>query len=91
MLVVDRRDDQTTYAPGANRAEVQAELERHLVDHDVLDSTTPALPVQVAVERPDDTRESGQGVACVTETPGPEALLKILLERVWGVSNNGSK
>jgi len=89
MLVIDRRVDQTAYPPGANRAEVQAELERHLLDHDALEST--ALPVQVAVELPDGTRESGQGVVCIIETPGPEVLLQIILERVWGVSNNRGK
>jgi hypothetical protein len=85
MLVVDRRDDLRNYAPGANRAEVQTELERHCVDHSALESTF--LPAQVTVEHPDDTRISGRGVACVTHTPGPEVLLQILLKRVWGVSN----
>jgi hypothetical protein len=88
MLVVDRRVtvDQIAYLPGANCAEGQAELERHLLDHDALGSA--ALPVQVAVEPSDGTRESGQGVVCIIESPGPEALLQIMLERVWGVSDN---
>lgn len=87
MLVVDRRDDQGAYAPGANRAEVQAELERHQFRHAGAYEST-ALPAPVEVEcRPvtqDDRSENG-GVACVTQTPGSEALVKLLLERVWGV------
>jgi hypothetical protein len=42
MLVVDRRDDQSAYALGANRAEVEAERERHF-DH----NKPIAAPVQV--------------------------------------------
>ena len=87
MLVVDRRDDQNNYAPGANRAKVQAELERKLADHGPLEST--AVPAQVAVDD-SDTRNTGRGVACVIETPGQEVLLQILLGRVWGVSHNSN-
>lgn len=84
MLVVDRRDDLSAYAPGANRAEVQMDLERYHVDQFALESAF--VPAQVAVEHPEDTRNNDeQGVACVTDTPGPDVLLKILLKRVWGV------
>ena len=73
MLVVDRRDDLSAYAPGANRAEVQMDLERYHVDQFALESTfVPDL---------EDTRNNDeQGVACVTDTPGPDVLLKILLK-----------
>lgn len=90
MLVVDRRDDQGAYAPGANRAEVQAELERHHFQHTGAYEST-ALPAPVEVESRPATEDQGGaaaqkgGVACITETPGPAALVKLLLERVWGV------
>ncbi|KAI0703380.1 nucleoside hydrolase [Cerioporus squamosus] len=107
MLVVDRRDDAGAYAPGENRAEVQAELERHHFKHAGAYEST-AVPAQVEVEAPPPTKpgkpqeqgpaatqdlnakskthntDSG-GVPCITETPGPAALLQLLLERVWGV------
>ena len=128
MLVVDRRDDIGAYAPGANRAEVQAELDRHHFQHTGAYEST-AVPAQVEVESPpprpptfnvvppnsiSSTSQQQQqafgvvtaseantptasaggqsganslagGVPCVTRTPGPAALVKLLLERVWGV------
>ncbi|KAJ8689741.1 hypothetical protein PTI98_012611 [Pleurotus ostreatus] len=84
MLVVDRREDETAYAPGANRAHVQAELERLVSDHHHEWEST-ALPAQVEVEKPADNTQSLQGVQCIVETPGPDALLKLLVKRVWGI------
>ncbi|KAI0630323.1 nucleoside hydrolase [Trametes polyzona] len=89
MLVVDRRDDQGAYAPGSNRAEVQAELERHHFPHaGAYESTAVPAPVEVesppAVTNQDATTQKG-GVPCITQTPGSEALVQLLLERVWGV------
>jgi hypothetical protein len=83
MLVVDRRDDLSAYAPGANRAEVQMDLEHH-TDQFALEAAF--VPARVAVEHP--RNNNGHGVACVTDTPGPEVLLETLLKRVWGVSDN---
>ncbi|KAH9935513.1 nucleoside hydrolase [Fomitopsis serialis] len=89
MCVVDLREDPGAYAPGANRAEVQAELEKHHLHHSGPFEST-ALPAQVEVERASDAQLPNHtavgGVACVFETPGPEALLTLLLERVWGVT-----
>ena len=80
--MVDRRADGTAYAPGENRAEVQAQLEKlHL--HGTFEST--ALPAQVETERPPVETQT-PGVACILETPGIQALLTTLLERVWGVT-----
>ncbi|CDO70597.1 hypothetical protein BN946_scf184656.g12 [Trametes cinnabarina] len=87
MCVVDRRDDQGAYAPGANRAEVQAELERHHFHHTGTYEST-AVPVPVEVESRPVIQGQGPvigGVACVTQTPGSKALVMLLLERVWGV------
>jgi len=89
MCVVDLREDPGAYAPGANRAEVQAELETHHLHHSGPFEST-ALPARVEVERASDAQLPNHttvgGVACVFETPGPEALLTLLLERVWGVT-----
>lgn len=90
MLVVDRRDDQTAYAPGANRAEVQKQLDSLGVPHKPWESI--AVPAQVEVEHePHDFMNTQRGVWCVTSTPGPRALLQLLLHRVWGVELEASR
>ena len=83
MFVIDRRDDNTAYAPGANRVEVQAQLDLSQLGHGLLEST--ALPARVEIE--DSTFEPKQqkGVACIVETPGPSVLLQLLVRRVWGI------
>lgn len=83
MLVVDRRADESAYSPGANRAEIQAELERRAFSHGDWEST--ALPVQVEVEQAAEEGPVRPGVLCVHETPGPDVLLNILLQRIWGI------
>ncbi|KAF8995439.1 Inosine/uridine-preferring nucleoside hydrolase domain-containing protein [Cyathus striatus] len=83
MLVVDRRGEQLAYAPGTNRAEVQKALRESNYCHGELESV--ALPAQVNVDCVSELESHGRGVLCITETPGIENLLKILLERVWGV------
>lgn len=83
---MDRREDEGAYDPGANRAAVQAELEKnHFHPHGVLESNV--IPAQVEVEIPPVMRKnpSNGGVTVVTATPGPAALLRILVSRVWGV------
>lgn len=92
MLVVDRREDETAYAPGANRAEVQAQLEQTKGHHSG-DWESTAVPAQVEIDinlayTTGDAviLNEGPGVLCVTETPGPSVLLDLLLERIWGVS-----
>ncbi|KAG1836752.1 nucleoside hydrolase, partial [Suillus subalutaceus] len=44
MFVTDRREENTAYAPGANRAEVQAQLDLRHLGHGLLEST--ALPAR---------------------------------------------
>ncbi|CAL1707331.1 unnamed protein product [Somion occarium] len=91
MLVIDRRNDDGAYSPGANRAHVQAELERlHAHTDGYLESA--AVPAQVEVESeaqadPPSAHvgEVGTGVPVVTKTPGSDVLLKLLAERIWGV------
>ncbi|KAK7057423.1 inosine-uridine preferring nucleoside hydrolase [Favolaschia claudopus] len=82
FLVVDRRDDVSAYAPGANRAQVQAELEKHKFQHGAWEST--AVPALVETEHAPNAILP-QGVLCVDGTPGPATLLKLLAKRVWGV------
>ena len=102
MLVVDRRDDEGAYDPGANRAAVQAELAKHAFHPSgIMESN--AIPAQVEVESSplsaDQTRplnpETSQreekagfrvpGIPVLMQTPGPEKLLKLMVERIWGV------
>ena len=85
MLVVDRREDESAYAPGANRAQVQAELERRdFKPPGPWEST--ANPVPVEVEIGDLGKQPGPGVQCVTCTPGEDRLLELLFRRIWGVA-----
>lgn len=86
MLVVDRRGGQTAYAPGANRAQVQKQFDLLGIPHKPWESV--AVPAQVKVERePHDLSSSTRqtGVWCAIGTPGAEALLQLLVRRVWGV------
>jgi len=84
MLVVDRREDESAYAPGANRAEVQASLDKTQFSGNL---ESIALPAQVEIETaPLAKKKADSGIWCIIETPGPDTLLKILFERVWGVS-----
>ncbi|KAG9316698.1 nucleoside hydrolase [Chiua virens] len=100
MLVVDRRTDQTAYAPGSNRCEVQALIEQSHQLHGLLEST--AVPALVEMESegvrkgPDEwlghlTVHDGSlggsmDVVCVVDTPGKDVLLQMLTQRLWGIS-----
>jgi hypothetical protein len=100
MLVVDRREDQTAYAPGANRSEVQSILEQSHQHHGLLESTAVPAPVEMESEGlhkgPDEwlghqTVHDGSlggsmDVACIVGTPGKDVLLQLLTERLWGAS-----
>lgn len=79
---MDRRLDLSAYAPGANRAEVQAELDKHSSPHGAWEST--AVPALIETEQA-PRAVVAQGVICVYATPGPAMLLKLLTKRVWGV------
>jgi hypothetical protein len=96
MCVVDRRMDDGAYEPGANRSLVQDKLEKRAVA-----LTTPApVEVETAADaamlnskNAHDSANVGSdaqssiaaGIWCIDRTPGPTALLTVLLERVWGV------
>ncbi|KAG5652481.1 hypothetical protein H0H81_004889 [Sphagnurus paluster] len=84
MLVVDRREDESAYSPGANRAQIQAAIENQKLQHGAWEST--ALPAQVETQF-EQYSSSQHGVLCVTETPGAESLLQLILKRVWGIEN----
>ncbi|ESK91042.1 inosine-uridine preferring nucleoside hydrolase [Moniliophthora roreri MCA 2997] len=83
MLVIDRREDETAYAPGANRAEVQARLDDQAC-LGLRESTAIPARVEVAFEE-QIVFKAATGVRCITETPGPNVLLDLLLKRVWNV------
>lgn len=80
--MVDRREDESAYSPGNNRAEIQAELDKRIFSHGPWEST--AIPAQVDIEHAMETNSEAAGVLCVTDTPGPEELLRLLFSRVWG-------
>lgn len=86
MLVTDRRDDQSAYAPGVNRAEAQKELEKSACMCSKW-LTSNVLPSQAEIEHTSQENTATKtGILCVIETPGPETLLRLLLARVWGVN-----
>lgn len=90
MLVVDRREDETAYTPGANRAMVQAELDRQKqgnpseIDKKEDMPQDVVFPAEVFTEYEHQHPTNIKGVPCVAHTPGPNALLELLLSRVWG-------
>jgi hypothetical protein len=67
--VVDRRDDPDAFPLGANRAL----------------SSLASAPVQVESRDIAESGLSDHGIYCVISTPGPRALLSMLLQRVWGI------
>ena len=82
--MVDRREDETAYAPGVNRANFQAEVDKQGISHGNWEST--AVPAEVEIEAKTVTSTTDDsGVSCVYQTPGPAELLSLLLDRVWGV------
>lgn len=85
MLVVDRREDESAYAPGANRAMVQEELDKKGLKHDASRWESSAVPAEVEVESAPVGIEDASAVYCVSKTPGPQVLLDLLFKRVWGV------
>ncbi|KAG1770807.1 hypothetical protein EV702DRAFT_1248964 [Suillus placidus] len=96
MFVTDRREESTAYAPGANRAEVQAQLDLRQLGHGLLEST--ALPARVNIEDPillaggqgevGLEQKERKGVECLVETPGPSVLLQLLTRTGSGAFND---
>ena len=100
MLVVDRREENTAYAPGANRSGVQALVEKFHQPHGLLEST--AVPAQVEMGSEgirkgpdawlghptvhDGSLGGSMDVACIVSTPGKDVLLRLLTERLWGTN-----
>ena len=93
MCVIDRRSDQnSTYAPGVNRARVQAELKRRMA----IGASEPgsfgsfesvAVPALVEVEDEPShlAKDDQEGIPVIEGTPGAEALLQIMMKRIWHV------
>lgn len=96
MLVVDRRDDQTAYARGANQSEVHRLSELSHQPHGLLESTAQGEMESNGILRGPDTwlghptvHDGSLGgstdVACVISTPGKDVLLQLLTKRLWNV------
>ena len=91
MCVVDRRDDQGAYAPGMNRARVQAELKSHMAAASPgvfgsLESVAVPARVEVEDEPSRQCKDEKEGVPMIEATPGAEALLQIMIKRIWHVT-----
>lgn len=84
MCVVDRRDEAMAYASGKNRAKLQEALISADTSHGELESNAAPAPVMTD-STPEELPEGYEGVPVVARTPGPDALLKLLFSRVWGV------
>jgi len=92
MCVVDRRNDQRAYAPGANRVRVQAELKRRMeagiVEPDgfgLLESVAVPALVEVEEEPLRQSEDEQEGIPVVERTPGAEVLLQVMLKRIWHI------
>lgn len=83
MLVIDRRD-KSIYPHGENRAQVVDKHCEHRHGKSIEDSE-PVDSLNGRVNHDLLDGKKGCGVLCVTSTPGPEALLRLLFNRVWGV------
>jgi hypothetical protein len=90
MCVVDRRDDQGAYAPGLNRVRVQAELKSRMAAGSAsvfgsLESVAVPARVEVEDEPSRPSSDEQEGVPAIECTPGAEALLQIMMKRIWHV------
>ena len=92
MCVVDRRGDQSTNAPGLNRAGVEAELKRRMAtgtsepgSFGLFESVTVPALVEVEDEPSCLSKDDHEGIPVIEGTPGAEALLQIMMKRVWHV------
>lgn len=74
MLVVDRRLDPGAHIPDDNKQEPD--------EHGQLESSV--IPAQIEVDEYLGIGEGVEGVATVVQTPGPNAIIGKLLERIWG-------
>jgi hypothetical protein len=88
MCVVDRRND-GAHAPPVDFAQVQEALMNRVdagsAEVDDFVSMVHAAPVDVDGESRRVKRDEPGGVTVVERTPGPEALVQLMLKRVWNV------
>jgi hypothetical protein len=64
-------DNQLAYPPGETRALTQEQLDKFGEEDPQADSTQPV--------------GNSEGVLALVETPGQDAVVKVLLKRIWGV------
>lgn len=84
MLVIDRRGKVDAHGEGINRAEVQAKLEQS-ANISSLDTADHNLPAPMPESGPSNSHVEETGVAVITRTPGPKALVELMFSRIWGV------
>ena len=72
MLVVDRRGDEHNFQLGEDRSQVQAQ-----------NIAKEGLHLESKEGR--HLSLEAEGVIVVTESPGPQKLLRLMFERIWGV------
>jgi hypothetical protein len=91
MCVVDRRND-GTHAPPVDFAQVQEALMNRVdagsAEVDDFSSMVPTAPVDVDTSSRRVKQDEPGGVTVVEGTPGPEALVQLMLKRVWNVDAN---
>jgi len=90
MCVVDRRGDRGAYVPGVNRARVQEELKSRMSagstgGFGALESVAVPARDEVEEESTLQCNDDQEGVPVIEATPGPAALLQIMMERIWHV------
>ena len=92
MCVVDRRGDQSTYAPGVNHMHVQEELKGRMAtgasepgSSGLFESVAVPALVEIEDEPSHLSKDDQEGIPVIEGTPGAEALLQIMMKRVWHV------
>ena len=91
MCVVDRRND-GAHAPAAGFAQVQKTLQNRMeagfADVDDFGSI-PVVPAPDSIIEDESSRRRKKdepgGILVVEGTPGPEALVQLMLKRVWNI------
>lgn len=85
MLVVDRREGDETLDASASYRALQTALETQFSQL-TTSGKSHVIPAQVEVETPPKEPQHPLGVPVVVQTPGPAVILRLLAQRVWGVT-----
>ncbi|EIW82782.1 nucleoside hydrolase, partial [Coniophora puteana RWD-64-598 SS2] len=90
MLIVDRRADAISAPqPGLNRSESEAPIPITTSNPYPIEKQTeehaPVTAMHTSTQNGPPETTHRRGVLCIHETPGQDALVSLLLRRVWGV------